>query len=131
MTPDQLRKPSNKKPGGGSGGGGQGAIRGKRVLPAGSASAATALTLPTPSANSNSNSQPPNSDLIINNVNDKKPDLGSPQAGVLHRLEIEASAKYVIVYFWTVFVILGHFGSNFGPVWGYIWALLGFILHLL
>ena len=83
MTPDQLRKPSNKKQSGGSaggGGGGQGAIRGKRVLPTGSASAATAVTIPI-SANSNSNSSP-NPDLIINNVNDKKPDLGSLQAGV-------------------------------------------------
>ena len=72
MTPDQLRKPSNKKPQ---------AIRGKRVLPSGSASAVNAST--TPMSSANSNSSPPSPDLIINNVNDKKlPDLGSLQAGV-------------------------------------------------
>ena len=50
MTPDQLRKPSNKKPQ---------AIRGKRVLPSGAGASPVSAT---------------STDLIINN--DKKPDLG-------------------------------------------------------
>ena len=56
MTPDQLRKPSNKKPQ---------AIRGKRVLPPGAGATVSASASPVSATST---------DLIINN--DKKPDLG-------------------------------------------------------